>query len=110
MPDVIWPLESRGAPYGFAFTCPGCGDIHAIPTHGPKAWGFNGDLEKPTFTPSILARLPMPDRVHVCHSFVRDGQIQFLSDSTHALAGQTVALAPVELPTEPQQEPPCSRS
>lgn len=28
----------------------------------------------------------------VCHSFIRDGQIQFLSDCTHALAGQTVPL------------------
>jgi hypothetical protein len=26
----------------------------------------------------------------VCHSFVRDGQIQFLGDCTHALKGQTV--------------------
>jgi hypothetical protein len=28
----------------------------------------------------------------VCHSFVIDGRIQFLSDSTHVLAGQTVDL------------------
>jgi hypothetical protein len=31
-----------------------------------------------------------------CHSFVRGGQIRFLSDSTHALAGQTVAMQPME--------------
>lgn len=30
---------------------------------------------------------------HVCHSFVRDGRIEFLSDCTHALAGQTVELS-----------------
>ncbi|MCZ4340562.1 hypothetical protein O4H52_03015 [Sphingomonadaceae bacterium G21617-S1] len=30
----------------------------------------------------------------VCHSFVRNGQIEFLSDCTHALAGQTVPLPP----------------
>lgn len=29
---------------------------------------------------------------HVCHSFVRDGQIQFCMDSTHELAGKTVDL------------------
>ena len=27
-----------------------------------------------------------------CHSFVREGRIEFLSDCTHALAGQTVEL------------------
>ena len=39
-----------------------------------------------------------PDEDHrpwfcrVCHTFVTDGRIQFLSDCTHALAGQTVDL------------------
>jgi len=27
-----------------------------------------------------------------CHSFIRDGQIEFCSDSTHELAGKTVRL------------------
>ncbi len=30
-----------------------------------------------------------------CHSFVRDGHWQFLADSAHALAGQTVPLVPM---------------
>jgi len=30
-----------------------------------------------------------------CHSFIRAGQWQFLTDSAHALAGQTVDLAPL---------------
>lgn len=30
----------------------------------------------------------------ICHSFVTDGNIQFLSDCTHSLAGQTVPLKP----------------
>jgi len=34
--------------------------------------------------------------VNICHSFIRDGKIQFLGDCTHALAGQTVDLP--ELP------------
>lgn len=29
-----------------------------------------------------------------CHSFVVDGQMQFLGDCTHALAGQTVPIPP----------------
>lgn len=80
------------------FECPGCGQLHAIPVEGPKAWGFNGSLERPTFTPSLLVRWEQgPEHTqHVCHSFVREGQIEFLGDCTHALAGKTVPLTPVE--------------
>lgn len=90
------------------------------PIDGPS-WQFNGDFDTPTFAPSILVRgvrLDMPDeeldrildtynlpkdrermlsdkRINtVCHSFVKDGQIQFLGDCTHALAGRTVPLEP----------------
>jgi hypothetical protein len=73
------------------FWCPGCDQVHGIryanPTPGPD-WGWNGDLESPTITPSVLVE-GGPDEIR-CHSFVTDGQIQFLHDSTHALAGQTV--------------------
>lgn len=114
--------------YGVRVKCPGCGD-HVLPTQetppgvtSAARWTFNGDYERPTFTPSILARwyemseesdrrmdageeppltgeirdgVPVrrwPGRDMVCHSFVTDGRIQFLSDCTHALAGQTVDL------------------
>lgn len=94
-----------GSPYGIRFDCPGCKDPHVIPTVGPKAWGFNGSMDKPTLTPSILVRgkdwdYDAPDeaarlasiRDVVCHSFVTDGRIQFLGDCTHDLKGQTVDL------------------
>jgi hypothetical protein len=60
-------------------------------------WSFNGDLAKPVFGPSILSRYDTPEKKHVCHSFVgcngaAPGQIIFLGDCTHALAGQTVEL------------------
>lgn len=107
-----------------AFMCPGCRGLHQVAVRqdgqniGP-AWGYNGNPNAPTFTPSILCRytrLDMDDdeldrvlaeyklpedrerlladkRVSVvCHSFVTDGRIQFLNDCTHALAGQTVDL------------------
>lgn len=101
------------------FFCPGCHENHVVSVHGegrPNCT-FNGDLERPTLSPSILVRtghyVPNqragapcwcstkdPDgedwgggfRCGICHSFVRDGQIQFLGDCTHALAGQTVDL------------------
>lgn len=78
---------------------------------GPR-WGWNGNVERPTFTPSVLVtgvkRLtdeqlaawmrgePLPEPVQQrCHTFVTDGRIQFLGDCTHALAGQTVDLPDV---------------
>lgn len=84
------------------FYCPGCKDSHQIDT---AKWEFNGDFEKPTFAPSYLTWLdpnpkanPKYDRDRKfrdgfrCHSFIKQGNIEFLSDCTHALAGQTVAL------------------
>lgn len=95
---------------GLMFWCPGCDGAHAVRTGeggGPR-WGYNGDPDKPTFTPSILVRgfdrlsddeharvmagEDVEPRPTVCHSFVTDGRIQFLGDCTHALAGQTVDL------------------
>ena len=81
------------------FWCPGCDGAHApsIAGNGPH-WSFNGDMDKPTFSPSILSTWDqyqgeaMPPIKHVCHSFVNDGKIQFLADCTHRLANQTVDL------------------
>lgn len=101
------------------FWCPGCDQAHMI-RHGDgpgPRWGWNGSAESPTFTPSVLVRgtkmtergradydawrdagfpRPAPEQFDsgptVCHSFVTDGQIKFLGDCTHALAGQTVPL------------------
>ncbi len=71
------------------FECPGCKEVHAI----NDSWTFNGDVDKPTVSPSILVNnnLANPESPK-CHSFVRDGMIQFLDDCTHELAGQTVEI------------------
>lgn len=92
--------NNDGSLYGYRFACPGCGDPHVIPTTGAHAWGFNGDVDRPAFTPSLLVRWRPADPgdapyTLVCHSFVRDGRIEFLSDCTHAKAGQTVDLPDV---------------
>ena len=78
---------------GYGFWCPGCDGMHAVPTEAcePMRWGFNGNVEKPTFTPSILVH-EVPGHSPRCHSFVTDGRIQFLGDCTHKLAGQTVEI------------------
>lgn len=72
------------------FYCPGCKEFHAV-NLGPGGWGFNGDYDKPTFTPSVLVTMH-GNSSYRCHSFVTDGKIQFLSDCSHELAGQTIAL------------------
>lgn len=76
-----------------AFHCPGCEGGHGIPVTGPRAWGWNGSYDKPTITPSILVNVGGGNpTAAICHSYVTDGRIQFLADSTHKLSGQTVEI------------------
>jgi hypothetical protein len=76
-----------------AFHCPGCEVGHAIPVTGSRAWNWNGSFESPTINSSILVnRGSANPAVPVCHSLVKDGKIQFLSDCMHKLAGQTVEI------------------
>jgi hypothetical protein len=95
------------------FWCPGCNEAHVV----TAGWTYNGDPNKPTFNPSILVRCghyipreagggcwckwneehptePTTFKCSQCHSFVKEGMIQFLGDCTHALAGQTVPIPP----------------
>lgn len=78
-----------------AYYCPGCKCHHAVfidqPHENGSQWTWNGSFEKPTFSPSIL--YPNSPR---CHSFVRDGMIEFLPDSNHELAGKTVPMESVD--------------
>ena len=70
--------------------CPGCGCSHRM----DDTWGFNDNFQSPTFTPSLLVRSADQDTGErlICHSFITNGKIQFLTDSTHKLAGQEVDL------------------
>lgn len=88
------------------FECPGCGSLHA-PNVEPEGnvgpWSWNGSTDRPTLSPSVLIRWTRrPENAapvdEVCHSFVRDGRIEFLSDCTHGLAGSTVDLPEIEVP------------
>lgn len=117
------PKVTQNSAGQWGFDCPGCGHRHDLPPKDPvtgRGWAFNRDVEKPTFAPSILLRsghyckaVPNPEDCGycqekargendwgmemcvICHSFVNDGKIQFLTDSTHVLAGQTVPLGDV---------------
>lgn len=84
---------------GWLIFCPACAMGHKF---DKGRWTFNGNLDRPTFAPSMLVRmgprtgsdgLALPGaKDQVCHSFVRDGRIEFLGDCTHAMAGRTVDL------------------
>jgi hypothetical protein len=108
----------------FGFYCPGCEEMHYV----GASWGFDGNLEAPTITPSLLvtsghyspsfqagspcwctynAEHPDEPRAFMCercHSFIRAGDIQFRSDCTHELAGKTVPIPP--LPAHLRDEAP----
>jgi len=84
----------------FAFFCPGCKETHVIWYKSSRVqWDWNGDVDKPTVQPSYRVFHPaktengvaVPE-ITLCHCFIRDGNIQFLSDCAHKLAGQTVPI------------------
>lgn len=98
MKTVLYRVEPAEGTIELGFECPGCGCAHSFRIEGPgPVWRFDGNMERPTFAPSLLVRGWINESENDrCHSFVRDGQIQFLSDCTHALAGQTVPLTPID--------------
>lgn len=82
-------MDSRGTRI-YTFHCKGCGHSHMF----NEQWTFNGNMESPTFSPSLLNYLP--NGTERCHLFVREGKIEYLSDCSHHLAGQTVEMEDVE--------------
>lgn len=88
------PLVKESANGTHLVWCPGCESYHGF----DERWQYNGDPLNPTFSPSLLVNWQDGEKrvQKVCHSFVRDGQWQFLNDSTHELAGKTVPMVPIE--------------
>jgi hypothetical protein len=84
MAKAVMYINESGDKWGWKFFCPGCQREHLL----DHRWKFNGNYDSPTFRASVLFKSgPI-----VCHSFVTDGNIQFLNDCTHSLKGQTVSL------------------
>ncbi len=80
---------------GYHFWCPGCKRVHGFRIRRYEAdespqplWTFDGDLNKPTFSPSLLYQTVTPR----CHLFLTGGQLHFLTDCGHELAGKVVDL------------------
>jgi hypothetical protein len=77
----------------WAFHCPGCKYGHSFRVTGDSSrpqWTWNGSTEQPTFSPSLLINKDVPESR--CHSWVKNGMIEFLQDCHHELRGKTVAL------------------
>lgn len=93
------------------FWCTGCASMHVVSAN-PGVWTWNGDVDRPTIRASVLvtgyqqlteqeydavlAGGKVERRDLRCHSFVTDGRIEYLSDCTHSLAGQTVNMEDVD--------------
>ena len=100
---VLRGIHNNGEVY-YLIECEGCKHGHVYDSR----WTFNGDVDNPTFTPSYLSKYKHPkgydndnpapkgwtgEKVEeVCHSFVTNGKIQYLSGCTHQYAGQTLDL------------------
>jgi hypothetical protein len=105
-------LRLNEYPAHIGFYCPACEMLHVF----DERWKFDGNFEKPTFTPSlrtssghyVAGSQKRPDGkcgicenakergvqsiCGVCHLNVTKGSIQFHADCTHGMAGQTVAM------------------
>ena len=80
---------------GYAHWCPACKNMHVFRTRseGENAvWKFDGNLDSPTFSPSMRIRWKENEVEKICHYFLTAGKISFCGDSTHEMAGQVVDL------------------
>lgn len=86
-----------------SFYCLGCRHPHSLKLRpGPSpSWEFNNNADLPTLDPSVHVNPPGKHYIKshpICHSYVRNGQIEYLADSTHAFSGQTI-----DLPDYPEE-------
>jgi hypothetical protein len=94
MAELCIPVVAQNGDHrGWMIECPACECAHYF----DQRWEFNGNREAPTFRPSMLSngnpKYHNPTKPR-CHSFVTNGEIQFLGDCSHGMAGQTVKLQP----------------
>jgi hypothetical protein len=92
----------RSTQDGFAHWCPGCEQHHGfyVANAGPGGaiWTFDGNVDRPTFAPSMVVNYEayQDEGISVgaerCHYWLRSGAIEFLNDCTHQLKGLTITL------------------
>jgi hypothetical protein len=111
---MLRDVNDHGKVYqALAFCCPGCAaggpdeyeGLHMLPVNateniGKASWTWDGNLEEPTLSPSILS-----EGYCRCHSYLKKGVFHFLEDCTHPLAGQQVPMPDLpEWATQIKQE------
>lgn len=100
------------------FICPGCNEEHQI----TRSWDFDGNFEQPTISPSIKVtfeysselnnkkakefflkkgrfptRKELPyDIKQICHSYIKNGKIEYLGNCHHKLKNQTIDLPQIK--------------
>ena len=79
-------------PFNLAFHCPACKCSHALNTrkHLQPYWDIIVVGGKVSVSPSLLVRSGNGNTI--CHLYIRDGVIDYLSDCTHKMAGKSVPL------------------
>jgi hypothetical protein len=95
-PAVLLPIINH--PGRYVFFCPGCSANHVIDTTPSKKRAYHtlsGTLAHPTIRASVMSNPYLTADKPRCHSFITNGEIEYLDDSTHALAGKTVSLPPL---------------
>lgn len=90
------------------FYCPACSETHGVNIEGNSSkepqWIFNGDVNKPTFSPSVRVSWTEPsdnenefddttkDKQICCHFFVTNGMISYCGDCTHEFKNRIVPM------------------
>jgi hypothetical protein len=87
------------------YKCHACG-WHSVPVKigvkEGKFWEWNGNLEKPTISPSVrhfhhgMPKFEDHDAIPAfcCHYIMTDGVMAFCGDCTHSKSGQTLPMLP----------------
>lgn len=82
------------------FYCLACKESHIVcvgkKSYWRQIWTFNNDYNKPTINPSILVSVNYPNYTSICHSFIKEGKIQYLNDCTHNMKGTTIELLDID--------------
>ena len=101
----LWERRGETKSY-FLVWCPGCGCGHCFwcgpGFDHPARWEFNGNYEKPSFSPSLRQFVLITDddgvpvnprqEQTVCHLHVTDGEVRYCGDNPHKLNNQTVPM------------------
>lgn len=86
MAKVLEFTKQDGSHGGWIANCPACGWSHLF----DQRWTFNGDVESPTFAPSMLVHGDPDGGPKRCHSYLRNGVWEYLSDCEHGMPNQCV--------------------